>query len=95
MIKLIPVLLLQHQPVLRHNSPGIVLILYSTAANVSVAKMFYAGYIPGLFIMAALMCLNYFISKSAIISRLEKASLREFGEPLKDAIWALFVPLGL
>ena len=77
--------------------PGIVLILYSTAANVSVAKMFYAGYIPGLCIMAALMGINYFISKKRSYKpcRLRRAKPKEFLKALKEAIWALFVPFGI
>jgi len=77
--------------------PGIVLILYSTAANVSIAKMFYAGYIPGLCLMVALLCLNFFISKKRNYkpSRARKATPKEFMVALKDAIWALFVPFGI
>ena len=77
--------------------PGICLILYSTAANVSVAKMFYAGYIPGLCIMAGLMILNWRISKKRGYkpSREKMATPREFGKALREAIWALFVPFGI
>lgn len=77
--------------------PGICLILYSTASNVSVAKMFYAGYIPGLCIMVALMVTNGMISKKRKYkpSREKMGTAREFGHALKDSIWALFVPFGI
>ena len=77
--------------------PGIVLILYSTASNVSVASMFYAGYLPGLCIMATLMILNYAISKKRNYrpSRTERVTPRELGRALLDAVWALMVPFGI
>lgn len=77
--------------------PGICLILYSTASNVSIAKMFYAGYIPGLCVMVGLMIINAFISKK----RNYKPSRKKIGTPgeflaaLRESIWALFVPFGI
>lgn len=77
--------------------PGICLILYSTAANVSVFKMFYAGYIPGLCIMVGLMILNWLISRKRNYkpSREKMGTPKEFGKALKESIWALFVPFGI
>ena len=77
--------------------PGICLILYSTAANVSVSKMFYAGYIPGLCIMVGLMILNWLISRKRNYkpSREKMRTPKEFGKALKESIWALFVPFGI
>ena len=43
--------------------PGINLIIYSLIANVSVAKMFIAGYVPGLVMCVSLMITVYFIAK--------------------------------
>ena len=43
--------------------PGINLIIYSLLANVSVAKMFIAGYVPGLVMCISLMITVYFIAK--------------------------------
>ncbi len=77
--------------------PGITLILYSMAANVSIAKMFYAGYLPGLCLMAALMLLNHFISRKRgyLPSRERRATMAEFGRLFREAIWALLVPFGI
>lgn len=77
--------------------PGIILILYATASNVSIAKMFYAGYIPGLILMAALMLVVSVIAKKRNYprSREKRASLRELGSKIIKAIWALFLPFGL
>ncbi len=77
--------------------PGIVLILYSTAANVSVEKMFYAGYLPGICIMIGLMITNLVISKKRKYkpSRERAGTPKEFGHALVDAVWALMVPFGI
>lgn len=77
--------------------PGICLILYSTCANASVAKMFYAGYIPGLCMMIGLMVLNWLISKKRNYapSREKRGTAKEFKDAFIDAIWALMVPFGI
>src|SRR5690606_18706386 len=43
--------------------PGIILIMYAVLANVSVAKMFFAGVVPGLIITISLMLLVWVISR--------------------------------
>ena len=77
--------------------PGIILILYATVANVSIEKMFYAGYIPGIIMMFALMILTRYISikrdYKAVTER--RASGKEILSALKESIWALFLPLGI
>lgn len=77
--------------------PGIILILYASASNVSVAKMFYAGYMPGLLITVTMMILTWWISKKRDYrpSRSDRVSPREFLRALLDALPALFVPFGL
>lgn len=77
--------------------PGIILILYASASNVSVAKMFYAGYIPGIIITVTMMLLTWRISKKRGYkpSRERKTEGKELRKALIDAIPALFVPFGL
>lgn len=77
--------------------PGICLILYSTASNVSVAKMFYAGYLPGLCMMLGLMVMNWIISRKRNYkpSRERMGTPKEFLSALKESVWALFIPFGL
>lgn len=77
--------------------PGIILILFASASDVSIGKMFTAGYLPGLLIMVGLMVLTRFISKKRGYkpSREKRASGKELGKTALDAIWALFVPFGL
>jgi len=77
--------------------PGIVLIIYALIAQVSVAKIFVAGYVPGLVMAAALMITVTIISKKRGYkpARKQRASLSEIGSQLKESIWALSLPFGI
>jgi tripartite ATP-independent transporter DctM subunit len=77
--------------------PGIGLILYAFMANVSVAKMFLAGYLPGLTLMICLMVIVSIISKKRgyLPSRERRATMREFCSQFYKSAWALFLPLGI
>lgn len=77
--------------------PGIILILYASASDVSVAKMFYAGYIPGIIMTVTMLILTWWISKKHNYkpSREKIATPGEFGKGILDALPALFVPFGL
>ncbi len=77
--------------------PGIILILYASASNVSVESMFYAGYIPGILITVTMMILTWWIAKKRNYkpSREKPVTAGELGHALLDSIPALFVPFGL
>ncbi|MCC5911377.1 MAG: TRAP transporter large permease [Clostridiaceae bacterium] len=77
--------------------PGINLIIYALIANVSVGKMFVAGYIPGLLMCLALMITVSIISNKRNYkpSREKRATLREILLQTKESIWALFLPFGI
>lgn len=77
--------------------PGIILILYSAVSDVSVARLFYAGYLPGFLMMIALMVLTGVIAKKRNYkpSRDRGPTAGEILEALKGGIWALFIPFGL
>lgn len=77
--------------------PGICLILYASLADVSVAKMFLAGYGPGLFLMVCLMTAVHFVAKKKgyIGTRDYKMSMKKCIGILKDAFWAILIPFGI
>jgi len=77
--------------------PGIVLIIYALIAQVSVAKIFIAGYVPGLIMAAALMITVTLISKKRKYkpARDKRATISEIGSQLKESIWALSLPFGI
>lgn len=77
--------------------PGINLIIYSLIANVSVAKMFLAGYIPGFLMCIALMITVSIISRKRGYgaTREKRATGKEIALQMKDSIWALLLPFGI
>lgn len=74
--------------------PGIVLIIYALLSNVSVTKMFIAGYVPAIMIAVALMIVVAIISKKRnyLPSRDKKATFKEVLVELKNSFWALILP---
>ncbi len=77
--------------------PGINLIIYALIAQVSVGKMFAAGYVPGIIMAAALMFTVSLISKKRNYkpSRSTRATASEIFLQLKDSIWSLSLPFGI
>jgi len=75
--------------------PGIDLIIYALIANVSVGKMFAAGYMPGLIMCICLMVTVSIISKKRgyTPTREKRATMNEILHQLVDSIWALVLPL--
>jgi len=77
--------------------PGISLIIYALIANVSIAKMFLAGYMPGFLMTIALMLAVYLVSKKRNYAptREKRATVKEIALQFKDSIWALLIPFGI
>ena len=73
--------------------PSIAMIIYGVIANVSVAKLFVAGFVPGVLVTIALMTMNYFVSKKRGYSRTPKASKAEICSAFKSSVWALLTPV--
>ena len=71
--------------------PSIVMVVYASATDVSVGRMFLAGVIPGLLAGTMLMIGIYIVAK---IKKLPKGEWRGFGEifaAARDASWGLFL----
>lgn len=77
--------------------PGTNLIIYALIANVSVAKMFMAGYTPGILMTVALMIVVNIISKKRgyLPTREKRATIKEILLQAKESIWALIIPFGI
>ena len=73
--------------------PSIPMVLYGVLAGVSISDLFVAGIVPGLMIGVALMIVCYFEAVKHDYPREAKATLREFFTVLRDAIWALMMPV--
>jgi len=77
--------------------PGMGLIIFAFATQISVGRMFAAGYIPGLLCMIFMMIYVHYVSKKNGYkgSREKMASLKELGSLCLKAIWALVIPFGI
>jgi len=71
--------------------PCILMIVLGSIANVSVAALFVAGFIPAIVLAAAIMAYIYWEARRAGFAPQKPASAPEIGRALKDAL----IPLGL
>lgn len=77
--------------------PSLGLILYGFVGEVSIGRLFAAGIVPGILMMAFLMVTVSITSKKHGYDlpepNIEKASAKEILEDLKTSIWALIFPI--
>jgi len=75
--------------------PSINFVIYGFLAEVSVARLFIAGFIPGVIMGLSLMALIYIRVKSGKIRApiLKKASFQDLKKSFKEALPALFAPI--
>lgn len=72
--------------------PSISMIVYGVIANQSIAKLFLAGFVPGVLTTIALMIMNYFVCKKRGYRKAKKATFKEQVEAFKNSFWALLTP---
>jgi TRAP-type transport system large permease protein len=77
--------------------PSLGLILYGFVGNVSIGRLFLAGVIPGLMMMAALMVVVYLVAKKRGYHSPTKElpTARAVWRAVVDAKWALLFPVAL
>jgi len=77
--------------------PSIGLILYGYVGNVSIGRLFLAGVIPGLLMMAVLMLTTYVIAKrrNYVVADSRKPTVRALAASAWEAKWALLFPVAL
>ena len=73
--------------------PSIPFVIYGVVSGASIGELFMAGVFPGILIGAVLMIVNYFFSRKYGYGGEGKADFKLFLRELKDAIWALLVPV--
>lgn len=75
--------------------PSIMMVIYATIANVSIARMFIAGILPGLMIAGLLMILIWAIGRGGMVAYPEPVpfSLKVLGRATAHALLALFAPV--
>ena len=73
--------------------PSVIMIIYAVGGNLSVGDMFMGGIIPGIILGGMLILCSFYLTRNMQLKVEEKATFREFGAALKEAIWALICPL--
>lgn len=73
--------------------PSIPMIIYGSLAGVSIGKLFLGGAIPGLLMSGSLMIVSYFIARKRGFDKRERARSKEILKALRDAFWALLMPV--
>jgi C4-dicarboxylate transporter DctM subunit len=73
--------------------PSIPMILYAAMAEVSVVQMFVAGILPGIVGGLGLMGLAYYYARKYNFPVEQAFQLGRLGTALKEAFWALFMPV--
>ncbi len=71
--------------------PSIVMVVYATAVEVSVGRMFLAGVIPGLLAGLMLMIAIYIMARVKNMPAGEFAGFGEIFDSFRDASWGLFL----
>lgn len=72
--------------------PSIPMILYALVMNVSVAKIFMAGFLPGIFIGIVLMTYSFLRAKKNGWRSTTRYTFAEGVKILRDGTWALMLP---
>ncbi|MBI2372244.1 MAG: TRAP transporter large permease [Deltaproteobacteria bacterium] len=72
--------------------PSIPMIIYAWMAEASVARLFFAGFLPGLLAGGAMIGLSYYYARKYNLPVEQKFSLRNVGRSTADALWALSIP---
>ncbi|MCB2191389.1 MAG: TRAP transporter large permease [Deltaproteobacteria bacterium] len=73
--------------------PSIIMIICADTAGVSVVRLFAAGYLPALVIVAALSLYAYWVSRRRGLGKqaMEPFSFYELGKAARASIWPIFI----
>ncbi len=73
--------------------PSIGFVIFGVAANVSISKLFLAGIVPGLLMGLSIAIAWFIVAKKENITPPPKASMAKRLAALKDATWAMVLPV--
>lgn len=73
--------------------PSIAMIIYGSIANVSIAKLFLAGFVPAFLVAIALMAMNFYICKRRNYPLEPRATKRQILNAFKKSFFALMTPV--
>lgn len=73
--------------------PSIALVIFGVAANVSIGRLFIAGIVPGILMAVAIAIAWWLVSRKEGVATPKKASGAERWKALREATWALMLPV--
>jgi tripartite ATP-independent transporter DctM subunit len=73
--------------------PSIGFVIFGVAGNVSISKLFMAGIVPGILLGASLWVTWWWLARQEVVQVPPRKSLAEIGVALRQATWALVLPL--
>jgi C4-dicarboxylate transporter DctM subunit len=73
--------------------PCIAMIVYGIVANVSIAALFAAGFLPAFFMASLIMILIYIQARKLRLTPKPRSSLKEVAVAFKDSLLALLMPI--
>jgi C4-dicarboxylate transporter DctM subunit len=74
--------------------PSIPMVIYGVSGNQSIAKLFIAGFIPGILLAAGLMIVNYRrCQKRGYRGTGQTWSAKAIGQAMREGFWSLLAPL--
>jgi tripartite ATP-independent transporter DctM subunit len=73
--------------------PSIGFVIFGVAGNVSITKLFLAGIFPGLLLAAGLWVTWWWLTRSEKLEPPPRKSASEVWAAMRDALWALMLPL--
>ncbi len=73
--------------------PSIMMVIYGSTANVSIAKLFLGGFVPGVMVAMGLMAMAYYIARKRNYPSIPRNELPPAFAAMRDAAWALLMPV--
>ncbi|MCO5163934.1 MAG: TRAP transporter large permease [Mesorhizobium sp.] len=73
--------------------PSIMMVIYGSIANVSIAQLFLGGFVPGVMVAVGLMGMAYYIARKRNYPAIPRSELPPALSALRGASWALLMPV--
>jgi TRAP-type transport system large permease protein len=73
--------------------PSIGFVIFGVAANVSISKLFLAGIVPGILLGVALALTWWWLVRREDVAPPKRATRAELAVALREAVWALGLPI--